>query len=112
MLQKTISIRTVCKRNVKNLSVFHCLLHTTSKGFVIVFRFDNSNGLIGGMKQEVISFLSCLACMYLTLEYNSTIGKVVFHSDMFVLPPCAVNGRCDITQLYIFFGQIFLTHSA
>ncbi len=57
MLQKTISIRTVCKRNVKNLSVFHCLLHTSSKRLVIVFRFDNSNGFVGGMKQEIISLL-------------------------------------------------------
>ena len=93
------------------MSIFHCLLHTSTKGFVIVFRFDNGNGLIGGMKQEIISLLSCLACMHLTLEYDSAVGKIVFHSYMLVLPPRIVDGRCNITQLYIFFGQIFLAHN-
>ena len=64
------------------------------------------------MKQEIVSLLTCLTCMHLTLENNPTISKVIFHSDMFILPSCLINCRCDETQLYIFFCQILFTHNS
>ena len=44
--------------------------------------------------------------------YNIENAKIVFHSDMFVLPSCFLDSRSDETKLDVFFGQIFLVHDS
>ena len=108
VFEKAITIRAICEGNVQNLSIIHCLLHTTTKRLVIVLRFYNCNRVILGDAKQVIIFFPLFAGVLLSLDYDTAIREVFFHGNIIKGPTCFLKSRRNIAELYLFLGQLFL----
>ena len=112
MLDESLTVGTICKRNVKNFSVFNCLLHPASDRFACVFGLNNGDWLIIMSEQKIVCPLLCLAVMYVSIEYDTTVREGIFHTDVLLVPPFLLNGRSDIAVLYVLFCQALIYHSS
>lgn len=77
MLQETVAIRAVHKRNVQHLGVFDGLLHPGSNAVPVIFRLDDSQWNIGLVVEQIVSALSFASGSNITTDDNTTVREVV-----------------------------------
>ena len=93
MLQETVAIRAVHKRNVQHLGVFDGLLHPGSNAVPVIFRLDDSQWNIGLVVEQIVSALSFASGSNITTDDNTTVREVVLHADLLLpVPASALNG--------------------
>ncbi len=57
MLKKRIAVGTVCERHIQHLCVGHSLLQTIGHRVIVVFGFDNGDGIIDVNIKDIVAFL-------------------------------------------------------
>ena len=85
---KTLSIRTIGKRNIHHHSVFLRLLHSIAYRMCIIFSFYNSNRGSLIIVKHIIGIFCFITCHKITTKVNLTIGKLnlPFHRNI-IIPP-------------------------
>ena len=85
---KTLSVRTISKRNIHHHSIFFCLLHSVAYRVSSIFSFYNSNRGRLIIVKHIIGIFCFTTREKITSKVNFTIGKFnhSFHRNTIITP--------------------------
>ena len=108
MLKESISIGSICKRQVKHFRIGNSLLQTVGYAVIVVFRFNYGNGRLGIQIEYIICFQRLGSGNHVSPKSNLSICEsyIGFHCDM-LLPMLLQRWGYEI-KFYVFLSHLFL----
>ena len=105
---KTLSVRTISKRNIHHHSIFFCLLHSVAYRVSSIFSFYNSNRGSLIIVKHIIGIFCFTTREKITSKVNLTIGKFnhFFHRNIIITPSFIHYAGSYEFEFYIFFRHI------
>ena len=105
---KTLSVRTISKRNIHHHSIFFCLLHSVAYRVSSIFSFYNSNRGSLIIVKHIIGIFCFTTREKITSKVNFTIGKFnhFFHRNIIITPSFIHYAGSYEFEFYIFFRHI------
>lgn len=112
MEEKTDTVGTEGEGNVERLGIIESLLHAISDVVFVVLGFDNGNGDVRPVVQNVVGTLGFAASVHLAPDDDSPLGKCYFLAYLGVdIPSSADDGQSDVLGTDIALGKVLLGHS-
>ena len=111
MKNKAIAITAKHKGNIQSFSVAKCLLHTRADGVRIVLCFNDSDGYVRFVVENVIGTLLLSSRVYFTPHVNPSICESNLFPNLVNYVPSHINqGRRDVLRANVLFAERFFVH--
>ena len=119
MLQETVAIRTVHKRDVQYFGIFNGLLHSRANAVFVILCFDDSQWDIGLVVEQIVCAFSLSSGRDISADDDATIREVVLHANLLLFVPAgALNGWGNelkfgvLLSHFMFFHKVVHTHAS
>jgi hypothetical protein len=96
MLNDAVAVRGISEFEAKNQGVFLGLLQPVSRCPVCGLGFNDCDGEIAAIPQEVIGALLRPPNSPVSDEHDSTVSEALLLTDLIVFPACAIKLREDV----------------
>ncbi len=111
MKQKPVAVGAEDVRDLQHLGIGQPLLHAVTQRVLVVLGFDDGDGDIGLVEQNVVGPLVLGPAVKLAADDNAAFGEREFLANLRSnIPARAFKRRSDELGADISFGELFFTH--
>ena len=111
MLHETIAVGGIDERHVQHLGVCQDLIHAHADAVVVIFGFDDGEGHIGLVIEEIVNPFAVGAAHRHRAAHDDPAGiEGYFFANLTGLPACVLDRGRNVAGADFLFGELLFAH--